>query len=176
MSLTPTYSNIFSFRLLTNSITFEEILFFDTYITTVANTVYSFFDKNDRLKSMYTISNLLVHYLLDRIDHTKNTIVLFSVTIFNKPDKSLEKNFKLGHCPCISCKFNYLPTTLLDVNLFSYFQQLKKESFELQCFILTVIEKIYETQTVHKILFQRLHPDLNNDAIHLFVHSAPKEK
>lgn len=176
MTLTPTYSNIFSFRLLTYSITFEELLFFDSYVTNIANSVYSFFQKNDRLKSMYTVSNLLVHFLLDRIDHIKNTIVLFSVAIFNTPYKSVVKNFTTAHCPCISCKINYLPTTLFDINLFNYFQQLKKESFEFQCFLLTVIEKIYETQAVHKILFQRLHPELNNDAIHLFVHSAPTEK
>lgn len=176
MTLTPTYCNVFSFRLLTYSITLEELIFFDTYLTNVSNSVYSFFTKTDRLKSMYTVSNLLVHHLLDRIDHTKNTLQLYSLSMFNKQYVTLKKNFLLEQCKCISCRFQYLPTSVLDINLLNYFQQLIKETYEYQCFLLTVIEKIYETQAVHKILFQCLHPELNPDAVNLFVHSKMTKK
>ena len=176
MTLIPSAANFFSYRILSKNITPSEIVNYDCYITSLSDLIIEFFQNNNSLKSIYSLSNLLVHYLVDRIDHLKSTLHLFSNVKLQHQFTPTQYKNTLNRCQCISCSLKSIPSNLSNIDLLCYFNQLKQESYEVQFYCLTVIEKIYEIQTVHVILIQHLRPDLTLELAKKFVHENIKEK
>lgn len=175
MNLVPSAANFFSYRILSKNITSNEIVYYDSYITSISNFIFDFFQNNTSLKANYSISNLLVHYLLDRIDHLKATLCFFAMVKLQHPFSPATYKHNFSQCNCITCSFKEIPSNLRNVDLLNYFCQLQQESYEVQFYCLTILEKIYEVQTVHVILIQHLRPDLSPELAKKFVHENPKE-
>lgn len=176
MNLVPSAANFFSYRILSKNITSNEIVNYDSYITSISNTIFDFFQTNNSLKSTYSISNLLVHYVVECIKHLKSTLHVFAIIKLQHPFSPATFKHNFDECNCISCCFKEIPSNLKNIDLLSYFYQLQQESYEVQFFCLTILEKIYEIQTVHIILIQNLRPDLSLELAKKFVHDHQKEK
>lgn len=166
----PTETWFFSFKILSNEINLTDIINFSNYLNDTALVTFNHLQTNDEIRSILSISVLLIHYFLNRIEHLQTTLDLLAVSKFSthivKPTKSIE--FK--NCLCILCKFPEIASTFNpDSDLLNFFQSLKNKTFVTKTFILSILEKVYEIQSIHKTIICHLFPQMNYEEITQFI-------
>ena len=166
----PSVTWLFSYKVLSNELNLTDVKNFNNYLNETALITFQQLQKNNEIKSVLSISVLLIHYFLNRIEHLQTTLDLLAVSKFSTSIFKPPKLYDLKNCSCILCKFPEIATTFTpESDILSFFQSLQNKSFNTKTFILAILEKVYEIQCIHTTIICHLFPQMNYEEITQFV-------
>ena len=165
----PSNSILLSFKLLSRTFSNMDIENYNQYITNLAHTTFVTLQSDVELMSNYSVHLLLIHYLIEQIEHLQKSLDSLTTLAFENPLTFIEKQYNLKNCCCIYCKFPYLCTAPLDIRMSFLFTYIEHVETRTRLFILTVIEKLLEIQNIHTLTMQYLYPQMSSENVRRYV-------
>lgn len=166
----PSLTWFFTFKILSKTFTLTDIKNYQQFLKTTALNAFKQLQDNKELKSILSVSVLLTHYFINRIEHLITSLELFATSKFSILIEKQPPLYDIKTCSCIVCKFPDISSAfILDTNLINFFQELQRKTFATRMFTLAIFEKIYEIQCIHTTIINQLYPQMNSNDVLQYV-------
>ena len=173
--MNPSLTWFFQYKFANNLVSLSDIQQLDNYFCHISEFCFQMLQSNHEISKTLGLSVFFVHYLLNRLQHFRKTLLRYTQKNLRHNIQPRPLNFDFASCECILCKFPQLKVNVLDTSIESYYQKLSLLHIDLQKFMLAVLEKCFDVQCIHTMFLQKEYPTLEYNEIEKYVSSFDVE-
>lgn len=172
--MNPSVTWFFQYKFANNIVTLHDIQQLDNYFCEISEYCFNTLQFTPEISSTLDLSVFFVHYLLNRLQHFRNSLLRYTQKNLRHNIIPRQLNYEITDCKCILCRFPKLQIDIVDTSIEAYYRKLSFLHVDTQKFMLAVLEKCFDVQCIHTMFIQKEYPQLDFNAVEQYVTSFEK--
>lgn len=172
----PSITWFFQYKFANNLVSLSDIQHLDDYFCDLSEYCFNTLQNTPEISKTLDLSVFFVHYLLNRLQHFRNTLHRYTQKNLRHNITPKQLSFNIENCQCILCRFPHLQINIVDTSIETYYKKLSMHHIDIQKFMLAVLEKCFDVQCIHTMFLQKEYPHLDYDTIEKYVNAFESDK